>query len=323
MSVLPPKAAARTRTSKWSPAPVVSATWTSAPGSAASMRRRISSGLVIGAPDSAGTRSLWLTQAPRSARAGTGRPPPLPILGPRAPRRSRRPPHRTAGARGPCGGPGGVRVARAEVLQVQERHGAAAGELGQGAVPAVDRFVLDEERCERLLEEPVGLRLRLGLHQGRLRVALRLRHLRLGERLLALQLVLRLLRLLLGGHLLLQLLLDDVGQVARAQVDLVDHEAHLVHLVPQVVLDAGLELAALGGDQLGERHLSGRVLRYGDDRPADEGALDVGDVGTPKRAEDVGRLLVARVVGDGDVLADVLPLFRGQVDRIVALGGAL
>src|SRR5205809_7515490 len=246
MSVLPPKAAARTRTSKWSPAPVVSATWTSAPGSAASMRRRISSGLVIGAPDSAGTRSLWLTQAPRSARAGTGRPPPLPILGPRAPRRSRRPPRRTAGARGACGGrggglpvpapavglvvgpprrrllrgcdparrasrergrrrsayeaserngrslpsfggaeskrrrrprsrgpqsrltllvagPGGVRVARAEVLQVQERHGAAAGELGQGAVPAVDRFVLDEERCERRRELPVGRLLRSGL----------------------------------------------------------------------------------------------------------------------------------------------------------------
>src|SRR5206468_7703810 len=288
MSVLPAKAAVRTRTSKWSPAPVVSSTWTWAPGSAASMRRRISSGLVIRTPPWAGTRSPRATQA-RGASA--------------------------PGAR--------VRLARAEVLQVQEGDRAAAGELGQGAVPAVDRLVLDEERRERLLEEAVRLGLRLGLHQGRLRVALRLRHLRLGERLLALQLVLRLLRLLLGGHLLLQLLLDDVGQVARAKVDLVDHEAHLVHLVPQVVLDAGLELAALGGDQLGERHLSGRVLRYGDDRPADEGSLDVGDVGTPKRAEDVGRLLVARVVGDGDVLADVLPLFRGQVERIVALRGAL
>src|SRR5882724_2828864 len=188
MSVLPAKAAARTRTSKWSPAPVVSATSTSAPGSADSMRRRISSGLVTGTPASAGTRSPRLTQA---------------LAG--APRRG-------------CSAPGArVRVARAELLQVQEGHRAAAGELGQGAVPAVDRLVLDEERCERLLEEPVRLGLRLGLDQCRLRVALRLRHLRLGERLLALQLVLRLLRLLLRGHLLLELLLDDVGEVARAQ----------------------------------------------------------------------------------------------------------
>src|SRR5207245_2315419 len=208
MSVLPAKAAVRTRTSKWSPAPVVSSTWTWAPGSAASMRRRISSGLVISTPPSAATRSPRATQARGASVPG----------------------------------------ARAEILQVQEGDRAAAGELGQGAVPAVDRLVLDEERRERLLEEAVRLGLRLCLHQGRLRVALRLRHLRLGERLLALQLVLRLLRLLLRGHLLLELLLDDVGEVARAQVHLVDLEAHLVHLLLQVVLDAALQLAALGRD---------------------------------------------------------------------------
>src|SRR5437870_7661838 len=288
MSVLPAKAAVRTRTSKWSPAPVVSSTWTWAPGSAASMRRRISSGLVISTPPSAATRSPRATQA-RGASV--------------------------PGAR--------ARLARAEILQVQEGDRAAAGELGQGAVPAVDGLVLDEERRERLLEEAVRLGLWLGLHQGRLRVALRLRHLRLGERLLALQLVLRLLRLLLRRHLLLELLLDDVGQVARAQVHLVDHEAHLVHLVQQVVLDVALERAALVRDQVGERHLPGGVLRHGDDRAADEGALDVRDVGAPKRAEHVARPLVARVVGDGDVLADVLPLLGGQIDRVVPLRGAL
>src|SRR5438093_612706 len=253
MRVLPAKAAARTRTSKWSPAPVVSATWTSAPGSADSMRRRISSGLVIGTPDSAGTRSLRPTQAPPSARAG-----PAGVAAAASP--SPRGPVSRGGVL--VAGAGGVGLARAEVLQVQERHRGAARELGQRAVPAVDRLVLDEERCERLLEEPVRLRLRLGLHQGRLRVALRLRHLRLGERLLALQLVLRLLRLLLRRHLLLELLLDDVGQVARAQVHLVDDEAHLVHLVQQVVLDVRLEQATLVRDQVGERPLPAGALLY-------------------------------------------------------------
>src|SRR5438093_6389268 len=56
-----------------------------------------------------------------------------------------------------------VRLARAEILQVQEGDRAAAGELGQGAVPAVDRLVLDEERRERLLEGAGRLGLRLGL----------------------------------------------------------------------------------------------------------------------------------------------------------------
>src|SRR2546427_6490184 len=37
------------------------------------------------------------------------------------------------------------------------------------------------------------------------------------------------------------------------------------------------------------------VLRHGDDRAADEGALDVRDVGAAKRAEHVARPLVARV----------------------------
>src|SRR2546422_8568994 len=42
-----------------------------------------------------------------------------------------------------------------------------------------------------------------------------------------------------------------------------------------------------------------------------------------RSAEHVARPLVARVVGDGDVLADVLPLLGGQIDRVVALRGAL
>src|SRR5689334_25098947 len=104
-------------------------------------------------------------------------------------------------------------IGLSELLEVEEGHRRRAGELGQRAVPALDRLVLDEEGRQRLLEELVRLGLGARPDERRLRIALRLRDLRLRERLLALKLVLRLLRLLLRRHLLLQLLLDDVGQM--------------------------------------------------------------------------------------------------------------
>src|SRR5206468_5991728 len=61
----------------------------------------------------------------------------------------------------------------------------------------------------------------------------------------------------------------------------------------------------------------------GDDRAPDEGRLDVADLSAAEGAEDLPRLLLARVVGDRDVLADVLALLGREVERVVTLDGAL
>ena len=57
------------------------------------------------------------------------------------------------------------------------------------------------------------------------------------------------LRLLLSRHFLLHLLLDRVGQMAGAEVHLVDVEAHLPHLDQERRLDVLLERAALVRDR--------------------------------------------------------------------------
>ena len=72
-------------------------------------------------------------------------------------------------------------------------------------------------------------------HERGLGFALRLRDLGLRERGLLLQLVLGLQRLLLRGHFLLQLRLDRFGQVAGAEIHLVEQEAHLEHVYQPAV----------------------------------------------------------------------------------------
>ena len=64
----------------------------------------------------------------------------------------------------------------------------------------------------------------------------------------------------------------------------------------------------------------GRVLRHGDDGAPDERRLDVRHVGAAEGLEHLRRLVLGRVVGHRDVLADVLPLAGRQVDAVVAFG---
>ena len=91
----------------------------------------------------------------------------------------------------------------------------------------------------------VGLGLRLGFDQQGVGPPLRFSHFCLGERLLLLQFIFSLLRVLLCRHLLLHLLLDCLRQMARAKINLVEYETHLVELNRQRFGHCVLQLVAL------------------------------------------------------------------------------